>query len=119
MGVQVVRCELFTSEGMWSQETSTIVLDRGMGRVREECALMHQLAHVLLGHGGVPSARDEWQADRLAASHLIPVREFERQFAKCGSLDELAFDLGVTKKIALAYMGMLAPDWARSPMEAA
>ena len=116
MGVEVVRCEMFTSEGMWSPETSTVVLNRGMGRVREECALTHQLAHVLLGHNRELSAWDEWQADRLAASFLVPVRDFERHFHRCGSMEELAFELGVTEKIALAFMGMLSPEWARSPL---
>ena len=115
MGVEVIRCELFTTEGFWMPDQMTVVLAKGACRTRERCALAHQLAHIVLGHE-VVSAVHEWQADRVAATHMIRMDEFEFWYPRCGSLPELAFELGVTPKMTLAYVGMLGSARVRVPV---
>lgn len=95
-----------TANGLWLPEHRMIVLKAGMDAVKERCVLAHELAHFVLGHEE-STPLNEWQADRYAATHQVAREEFLKWWPRCGSIDDLAFELGVTKKLALAYVGLM------------
>lgn len=109
LGIDVVWQPLTArTNGLWIPEHRLVVLRPGMTEIQDRCTLAHELAHAVLGHED-SSPFNEWQADRYAATHQVCREDFLYWWPKCGSLDDLAFELGVTKKLALAYVSLVDP----------
>lgn len=108
LGVTVIHEPLETANGLWVPEHRLVVLKLGMDETKDRCTLAHELAHFVLGHEE-STPLNEWQADRFAATHQIARDEFLKWWPRCGSLDDLAFELGVTKKLALAFASLVDP----------
>ena len=100
--------------GLWVPDHSVVVLNPGMGEVKERCTLAHELAHAVLGHTD-STPFHEWQADRYAATHMVAREDFLYWWPRCETIEDLAFELAVTKKLALAYIGLV--DRAAVPVE--
>lgn len=109
LGIEVVKQPLEGVNGLWISEHRLVVLNVGMSEVKERCTLAHELAHAVLGHAD-SSPLHEWQADRYAATHMVCREDFLYWWPRCLTLDDLAFELQVTKKLALAYVGLVAPN---------
>lgn len=117
LGIEVVHCPITTANGLWVPDHRLVVLKAGMSPVKDRCTLAHELAHAVLGHTD-STPLHEWQADRYAATHQIARDEFLHWWPKCQTLDDLAFELGVTRKLALAFIGLVCPDAMREPVAA-
>lgn len=89
---------------------NAIWLDRGMLQVERRCALAHELAHIDLGHRhGTPSPRDEEQATRLTAIHLIEWNDLLDAFRWSYSALEAADELWVVPEVLEDRLRFLAP----------
>lgn len=106
LGIDVVRQPLDGVNGLWIADHRVVVLNTGMDEVKERCTLAHELAHAVLGHTD-SSPLHEWQADRYAATHMIAREDFLQWWPRCETLEELATQLDVTKKLVLAYIGLV------------
>jgi hypothetical protein len=108
LGVEVIYQPLERTNGLWVPEHRLIVLKEGMTEVKERCTLAHELAHFVLGHTE-STARNEWQADRYAATHQVDRDAFLYWWPRCRTVDEVAFELEVTRKLVLAFAGLVVP----------
>lgn len=108
LGIEVVHDPMLRVNGIWVPDHRMVVLRSGMGAIKDRCTLAHELAHVVLGHED-SSPLHEWQADRYAATHQIARDEFLYWWPKCGTLDDLAFELEVTKKLVVAFVSLVDP----------
>lgn len=108
LGIEIVWQPLVDVNGLWIPEHRVVVLNTGMDEIKERCTLAHELAHAVLGHTD-SSPLHEWQADRYAATHMIAREDFLYWWSRCEVLADLAFELAVTKKLALAYIGLVSP----------
>lgn len=106
LGIEVVRQRLVGANGLWIPEHRVVVLNTCMDEVKSRCTLAHELAHAVLGHTD-SSPLHEWQADRYAATHMIAREDFLYWWPRCETLEDLAFELEVTRKIALAYISLV------------
>jgi len=103
LGIAVVEGRLRTANGMWIPERRTIVLKRGMRRLLERSVLAHELGHVCLGHSD-DSPRNERQADRFAARHLISEDELREAVRLSPDPGQWCVDLEVTPHILDTYL---------------
>lgn len=108
LGINIVWQPLDGVNGLWVPEHRTVVLNLGMEPIKERCTLAHELAHFVLGHED-STPLHEWQADRYASTHQIARDEFLYWLPRCGTIDDLAFELGVTRKLVVAYMSLIEP----------
>lgn len=110
-GIRVVE-QRGASRGGFAPATSTIRLEPGMSSRATCSVLAHELAHAVLGH--VPTSdhavrdRQEHRADEWAARLLIDARSYaEAEQVRGAHVASLAFELGVTIEIVLAYQRLL------------
>lgn len=108
LGVTIIRSPLKRTRGLWIWDHRMIVLRTDLTPVQERSTLAHELAHAVLGHRE-STAINEWQADRFAATHLIDRNEFLQLWDECRTLREVADALQVTRRLVLAYAGLLEP----------
>lgn len=113
LGITVVHEPLESANGLWIPEHRMVVLKLGMDPTKDRCTLAHEIAHFVLGHEE-SSPLNEWQADRFAATHQIARDEFMKWLPRCGTLEDLAFELGVTRKLVVAYASLV--DARRVPV---
>lgn len=106
LGIEVVHQPLMSANGLWIPEHRVVVLNTGMDPTKDRCTLAHELAHFVLGHEE-STPLNEWQADRYAATHQIARDEFLKWWPRCGNLDDIAFELGVTPKLVLAFASLI------------
>lgn len=100
------------SRGGFEPSTSTIRIEPGMS-TRATCSVLaHELGHAVLGH--VPTSdrsvrgRQEQRADEWAARLLISPRSYaDAEQLRGPHAASLAFELGVTVEIVLAYQRLL------------
>lgn len=98
--------------GGFEPASGTIRLAPGMTARTAVSVLAHEIAHALLGHEPTRSAaireRQERQADEWAAARLITPRAYaEAEHLRGPHLASLAFELGVTVEIVVAYQRLL------------
>lgn len=69
--------ELADVDGVLFGDLQTVLLRKGLLQVERRCALAHELAHHLLGHGGCGDRRSllrqELDAEAVASRWLIPI----------------------------------------------
>ncbi|WP_144873853.1 ImmA/IrrE family metallo-endopeptidase [Microbacterium sp. 1.5R] len=100
------------SRGGYEPRTATIRVSPGMSE-RTRCSVIaHELGHAMLGHehtlDPVQRGRQERRADEWAARLLItPSAYAEAEAARDGHPASIAFDLGVTVDLVLAYQRLL------------
>jgi len=101
-----------SSRGGFEPATATIRIDPGMSSRATCSVLAHELAHAVLGH--VPTSddavrdRQEHRADEWAARLLITPRSYaDAEELRGAHPASLAFELGVTIEIVLAYQRLL------------
>lgn len=101
-----------SSLGGFEPSTSTIRLDPGMSDRATCSVLAHELGHAVLGH--VPTSdrllrdRQEQRADEWAARLLITARSYaDAEHLRGAHAASLAFELGVTVEIVVAYQRLL------------
>nr|WP_314844020.1 ImmA/IrrE family metallo-endopeptidase [uncultured Microbacterium sp.] len=101
------------TRGGFEPRTATIRITPGMSR-RTTCSILaHELAHAVLGHdlSADPSMRDrqERQADEWAARLLIDSRAYAAaEHLRGAHIASLAFELGVTSELVIAYRRLLS-----------
>ncbi|WP_217181878.1 ImmA/IrrE family metallo-endopeptidase [Streptomyces sp. AC495_CC817] len=110
-GLRVVERDGSTRGG-FDPRSRSIRIAPGMSERTTRSVLAHELAHAVLGHA--PSAdralreRQEQRADEWAARLLItPAAYAAAEFARGPHPPSLAFDLGVTVEIVLAFQRLL------------
>lgn len=109
LGIRVIHQPLERANGLWIHDHRLVVLNMGMPEVKDRCTLAHELAHAVLGHED-STPLNEWQADRYAATHQIALDEFWYWWPRCDRLEDVAFELGVTPKLVLAFVSLVEPD---------
>ncbi|WP_082478074.1 ImmA/IrrE family metallo-endopeptidase [Microbacterium sp. Leaf320] len=98
--------------GGYEPRTATIRVTPGLS-LRATCSVLaHELAHAMLGHTATADAaardRQERRADEWAARLLItPAAYAAAEQARGPHPASLAFDLGVTVEIVIAYQRLL------------
>jgi Zn-dependent peptidase ImmA (M78 family) len=103
LGIQVIEDRLTRGHEIWMPEFHTIVLEKSLRAVHKRNALAHGLGHAVLGHVD-DRPKHEHQADRFAAANLIDPVEFNAVIAWAPDLDRLVSELGVTRRLVLAYL---------------
>ncbi|WP_199552767.1 ImmA/IrrE family metallo-endopeptidase [Streptomyces sp. N35] len=110
-GIQVERrwtrntlAMLVTNEETGEQ---TVFIVENASALLERFLLLHELAHILLGHRGCSfyrgflfrpsSSKEEHQADQLVAAAAIPVSDLLKATEGARSLDDVARTLGVPR----------------------
>lgn len=115
-GLQVVE-RAGGTRGGFDPLSRTIRLDPGMSGRTRRSVLAHELAHAVLGHvpttARLPRERQERRADEWAARLLItPSAYAEAEAVRGPHAPSLAFELGVTVELVLAFQRLL--DRARA-----
>jgi Zn-dependent peptidase ImmA (M78 family) len=100
------------TRGGFDPTTRTIRLNPGMSARTTRSVLAHELGHAQFGHtpARVPAlrAQQERQADEWAACRLITPRAYaEAEELRGPHLASLAFELGVTIELVIAYQQLL------------
>lgn len=98
--------------GGYDPRSATIRIAPGMSARTTRSVIAHELGHAVLGHEYTadPTERDrqERSADEWAARLLItPTAYAEAEVARDGHAASIAFDLGVTVDLVLAYRRLL------------
>ncbi|EFQ84757.1 hypothetical protein HMPREF0063_10098 [Aeromicrobium marinum DSM 15272] len=89
----------------WFPGVRTIAMDASLSRMAARCSLMHELAHVVLGHGPACDnkfydQRVELEADRFAARVLLPdLRAVATELATTSHHGHAARNLHVTRDL--------------------
>jgi Zn-dependent peptidase ImmA (M78 family) len=116
--IWVHRCQLDEGRGWWCPSERVILLDSRLDRRTARCVLAHELGHALLGHTGAPqfgdvewlAARQEAQADRWAARHLLDASDVARALAAHrDDLEAASLELHVTTQVLLTWLRQLTP----------
>jgi Zn-dependent peptidase ImmA (M78 family) len=72
--IHIERCDTAPARGVWVPSERVILINRELGYADRRAVLAHELAHIDLSHQptrGWFKARQERDADRLAASRLL------------------------------------------------
>lgn len=104
LGIDVIERPLTDVNELWIPDLRLIVLKSSMRPAHLRNALAHGVAHAALGHRD-DRPKHEWQADRYAASRLIDPAELRRVTAWAHDPGQIATELGVTRRLLLAYPG--------------
>jgi Zn-dependent peptidase ImmA (M78 family) len=103
LGIAVVEGRLRHANGLWVPEKRLIILKAGMRRLLERSVLAHELGHVCLGHQD-DSPRNERQADRFAARHLITDDLLRQAVKQSPDPAQWCHELDVTPHILNTYL---------------
>lgn len=95
LGIRIIYRRLTTGNGLWLPDLGTIFLQRGLRRVHERSVLAHELGHFAYGHR-TSTPRNERQADRFAARHLVDPDLLEDVQHDSGDPNVWANEVGVT-----------------------
>ena len=113
LGITIEYVELATRDGEYRHDLNRIRLRAGMTLRKERSVLAHELAHAIWGD--VPSkfgpvnAKQERRADEWAALCLITPERYRAAEERWeGHLGAMAYDLGVTTKLVVAFQRVLA-----------
>lgn len=115
LGVQEIRFEAMSSDGrvVWSEGIPAIAVRDDMSPFRKRFTLAHELAHVMLGHGGVryrdganTTALDEQEklCDAVAAALLMPKERMEKMLE--GGVDWHAV-ISVSKELQVSRQSLV------------
>jgi Zn-dependent peptidase ImmA (M78 family) len=91
------------AHAVWSPAHRVILVDEHISRAERRCALAHELAHI--DTGDLPTglcwfaARQETNADKLAARRLVDVDELATVVRWCRDPREVASELEVTLSV--------------------
>lgn len=103
LGIHVVYRQLRTGNGLWVPEIRTIFLQTRMRLIHERSVLAHELGHALMGHRD-STPRQEIQADRWAARHLINPDELRSAAAASPDPGVWCHELNVSADILERYL---------------
>jgi Zn-dependent peptidase ImmA (M78 family) len=103
LNIEVVYGTLRTANGLWLPDRRTIILQPRMRRLLERSVLAHELGHVCLGHRE-STPRNERQADRYAARHLIRPGDIARAAQQSPDPGAWCVELDVTPHILETYL---------------
>lgn len=111
-GLRIVE-EQGVTRGGFDPRSRTIRVRPGMSVRTTRSVIAHELGHAVLGHVATADpaarARQEERADDWAAALLISPRAYaEAEAARGPHPASLAFDLGVTIELVLAFQRVLA-----------
>lgn len=113
LGITIEHVELATRDGEYRHDLKLIRLRSGMTLRKERSVLAHELAHAIWGdlpsQFGPVKAKQERRADEWAALRLIDPERYRAAEAQWeGHLGAIAYDLGVTTKLVVAFQRILA-----------
>jgi Zn-dependent peptidase ImmA (M78 family) len=103
LGVRVIYRNLRTGNGLWVPQIRTIFLQTRMRMIHERSVLSHELGHVCMGHSE-STARNEVQADRWAARHLIHPDEIAAAATMSSDPGVWCHELNVSADILERYL---------------
>jgi Zn-dependent peptidase ImmA (M78 family) len=103
LGIEVIHRPIRTANGRWFPQHNTIVIREGLRAVIDRNTLAHELGHATLGHVA-DSAKNETQADRIAAGNLIQHDDLLRVSRWTNHHQTIAKELGVTSRILRVYL---------------
>ncbi|POH63605.1 MULTISPECIES: ImmA/IrrE family metallo-endopeptidase [Cryobacterium] len=103
LGIEVIHRPIRTANGRWFPQHNTIVIREGLRAVIDRSTLAHELGHATLGHVA-DSAKNETQADRIAADNLIRYAELLKVTQWTTHHNTIAKELGVTGRILRVYL---------------
>lgn len=102
LGLRVALADLEWANELWLPDHRTIVLRRSMRASHQRNALAHGIGHAVLGHRD-DRPKHERQADRYAARRLIDPLALRALQAWTQDPAQIAAELGVTRRLLLAY----------------
>lgn len=110
-GLRVIECR-GRAPGGFDPHSRTIRITPGMSERTTRSVLAHELAHAVLGHvprtSQIAREGQELRADEWAARLLItPAAYAAAEAARGPHPPSLAFDLGVTVELVLAFQRLL------------
>lgn len=97
----------------WVPSERVILIDASLSVVERRCALAHEIAHI--DTGDMPTglcwyaARQETNADKLAARRLVSVHDLAARARYCTDVRELAAELDVTVEMLALRCATLHP----------
>lgn len=100
--------------GVWDKSRRLITLTPGMAPLQRTSTLWHELGHAYLGHDGRATGKQEAQADRFAARHLITFAELLSAVREDPRRSVVAQRLGVLPWVLDAYVRMLSDVQVRA-----
>ena len=102
LGLRVLLADLDWANELWLPDRRLILLKRSMRPAHQRNALAHGIGHAVLGHRD-DRPKHERQADRYAARRLIDPAELRAVQAWTQDPGHIAAELGVTRRLLLAY----------------
>lgn len=102
-GIHVIHRSIRSANGFWYPDYNLIVIKSGMRAVHDRSALAHELAHAALGHRD-DRPKHENRADQVAAANLIDAERCSDLMRWCSDESQLAQELGVSRRLLLAYL---------------
>jgi len=88
----------------------TIFIDPQLTASETKCALMHELIHLELGHGGCQPASVEREVQLMAARRLVTFEDLQRVAGWSRNPSEMAEELGVTEQVVMDRIATLDGD---------
>lgn len=92
-----------TAHGLWFPERDLILINSKLRAGAQRNVLAHELGHAALAHSG-DSPKNERQADRFAALHLICPDELADVYKWARDERHIVAELGVTTRLFRAYV---------------
>lgn len=102
LGLRVALADLEWANELWLPDRGLILIKRSMRPAHQRNALAHGIGHAVLGHRD-DRPKHERQADRYAARRLIDPVELRAVQAWTQDPGQIAAELGVTRRLLLAY----------------
>ena len=109
MGLRVVSTRLPDGYGGMT-DGRTIWLDDRLTTAERRSNLAHEILHCQAGHTGHQPPHVEMQIRKATAAWLIPLEDLRRAAQWTGSVDELAEELHVTRRVVIDRLEMLTYD---------
>ena len=103
LGIDVIATPLQTCHGLWVPDHNTILLHSRLRHVYQRTVLTHEIGHAVNGHDD-DSPKNENQADKFAAYHLIDPDELAGLLDVSPDEQNLIRELGVTTRLFRSYI---------------